>query len=108
MVKKEKYNHSVDIWSLGLITYELLVGRGPFRIWTENDLHKIIDDEITYPSYIDRTKECEKFIEKCLQKKIHERVGSDKLLNEEFIGKVEEKDLNFEFYDSYAKIFNIY
>ena len=73
MVKKEKYNHSVDIWSIGLITYELLVGRGPFRVWTENDLYKIVDDEINYPPYIDRSKKCEDFIGKCLKKEGSER-----------------------------------
>lgn len=62
MVKKEKYNQSIDIWSIGLLTYEILVGRGPFGIWTENDLNKILESEISYPTYIDRSKECEKFI----------------------------------------------
>ena len=84
------------------------MGRGPFRIWTENDLHKIIDDEIGYPSYIDRTKECENFIGKCLRKKRNERIGSDRIMNDEFVMQVKEKDMNFEFYDSYARIFNMY
>lgn len=34
MVKKQKYNRSIDIWSIGLLTYELLVGRAPFGVWS--------------------------------------------------------------------------
>lgn len=35
MIRKEKYGTSVDLWAMGLVVYELLVGRGPFRIWSE-------------------------------------------------------------------------
>ena len=31
LTKKEKYNHSVDLWCAGIILYELLTGDTPFR-----------------------------------------------------------------------------
>ena len=31
MFKREKYNEKVDIWSIGILTYEFLVGKPPFE-----------------------------------------------------------------------------
>lgn len=43
MIKKEEYDQSADIWSVGILTYELLVGKIPFNIWSDYDLHQIVD-----------------------------------------------------------------
>lgn len=43
MVKKEYYGHSVDIWAMGLVAYELIVGRVPFRIWSESDMKEVLE-----------------------------------------------------------------
>ena len=32
ILNNEPYNHSIDVWCLGIITYELLYGRSPFDI----------------------------------------------------------------------------
>lgn len=31
MIKKEEYNESVDVWCIGILTYEMLAGRAPFE-----------------------------------------------------------------------------
>lgn len=31
MIRGEKYDESVDIWAIGIIMYELLVGKPPFE-----------------------------------------------------------------------------
>jgi aurora kinase len=34
LVNRQPYNEKVDVWSLGIITYQLLVGRTPFEAET--------------------------------------------------------------------------
>lgn len=31
VINKQRYNHKADIWSLGVVTYELLTGFHPFN-----------------------------------------------------------------------------
>jgi aurora kinase len=52
-LSKEGYTDKIDIWSLGILTYELLFGRSPF----ESDIKKIVLNnevkaelsEVTFP-----------------------------------------------------------
>ena len=55
MVKKEKYNHSVDIWSIGVLYFEMLYGEKPFgnqmsqmRILNEGIMLKA--NQVNFPS----------------------------------------------------------
>ena len=42
LLKKKYYDHKVDIWGLGVLSYELLLGKVPFEIFTESDFKKIV------------------------------------------------------------------
>jgi serine/threonine protein kinase len=38
----------VDVWNVGVMAYELLYGRIPFEIRSEEDLVKIVEEEIYF------------------------------------------------------------
>jgi len=42
IVKEEKYDSKVDIWSIGVIAYVLLTGTAPFNARTKEDIFKKI------------------------------------------------------------------
>ena len=43
--QKEGYSFEVDIWSLGIIIYTLIIGKTPYEVKNEN-----IDDDISFDS----------------------------------------------------------
>lgn len=64
-----EYDEKIDIWDIGMMTYECLLGKIPFRIYSELDLNRIVEDEIKFPEYIDTTDEAKDFILKIMKKK---------------------------------------
>ena len=42
LLKRKNYNNKIDVWSVGILTYELLFGKVPFEIQTEQDFIKIV------------------------------------------------------------------
>lgn len=57
ILTKRGYTYTIDWWSLGVCTYELLFGRRPFRGKTNTDLtHAISKDSLRFPE--DADKKC--------------------------------------------------
>ena len=49
--ESKKYNTSVDLWSLGSITYQLLTGKPPFLGKSTNEIFKqVIEGKYSLPS----------------------------------------------------------
>lgn len=55
-VQQTPHDQRIDVWTVGLLAYELIVGRVPFRIWSEFDLPRILEQEVKFPDYVDITE----------------------------------------------------
>lgn len=42
ILKGQKYDEKVDLWAIGILAYELLLGKSPFDICEQQDLYKIV------------------------------------------------------------------
>ena len=52
MVKEKAYCSKIDIWCLGVLTYEMLFSNVPFEIRNLRDFCKIVENEINFPNKI--------------------------------------------------------
>lgn len=81
--REEKYDSSVDIWSIGIITYFLIAGRPAFFAKSKPELFQAICmSEVKFSDQIwgSISKECKEFIELCLSKESYDRPKAGDLL----------------------------
>ena len=74
------YGPKADIWSVGILAYELLVGRPPFEVEGEREtaLRIMFDDNINFPPKM--SLEAVAFIKLALSKSATKRPSADELL----------------------------
>ena len=83
-VKTEGYNESVDIWSLGTLCYEMVVGCSPFRAQNVKDLYqKVQKGNYIMPSTL--SDEIVSFIDSMLQQDSNKRSNAEQLINHKFL-----------------------
>lgn len=87
MIRSERYDSRVDVWCIGLMTYELLFAAVPFQICSLDDLSRIATDPIAYPSSPNVSQEAEEFMRGCLAKDSEGRFGIRQLLDHDFLQK---------------------
>ena len=83
LVQEWPYDGSVDLWSLGVICYELFVGQPPF--YTNNLMslvRLIVDKPVRYPESMSET--FRSFLQGLLQKDPKKRLGWPDLLHHPF------------------------
>ena len=82
--KDYTYDEKVDIWSLGIICYELLIGKNAFYSQTMAELlEKIRKGDYYLPKTL--SKETISFINGMIQDKAENRLSAKKLLHHKFI-----------------------
>lgn len=52
MIKDESYDNKIDIWCIGVLTYEILMAMIPFEIKTPKDFCKIVEDDVLFSTTV--------------------------------------------------------
>ena len=92
LVKEQPYDLTADLWSLGVILYELFVDLPPFYTNSIYSLpNSIIKDPVTYPPHM--SPELRSFLQGLLHKDPRQRLSWPDLLEHPFLRETEEDRL---------------
>jgi serine/threonine protein kinase len=93
----KEYSYSSDIWSLGLIVYELATGVFPYvfsKIYLEHVDVISEQDEPNLPDNGEFSEDLQDFIKRCLKKNPDERFSVFELLDHPWIITENQQDYN--------------
>ena len=95
---KEKYSNSIDVWSIGVLTYELCSGFAPFHAKKDQETFNNIK-KINYVMKSHFSDELKDFIAKILKKNPAERMSLEEALEHTWIKQYERENLEPESQD---------
>ena len=90
-VIRGEYSHKADIWSIGVIAYQLLSGKLPFNGKTRKDIAKaVVKGEYSFkdPKWKTVSKDAKNFIRKCLQVDPELRYTTEQALKSPWLAKI--------------------
>lgn len=94
-----RYTNKCDIWSLGVVLYQMLFGRVPFlpnRGETIKELIALVQTKaIDFPKDIPISKEARQFISKCVEKNPQNRISAEAMKNHPWILKAKQSKVFF-------------
>ncbi|KAI0488812.1 hypothetical protein KFK09_028651 [Dendrobium nobile] len=87
LVREQPYNHTADLWSLGVILYELFVGQPPFYTNSVYALiRQIVKDPVKFPE--DMSSHFRSFLKGLLNKVPEKRLSWPALLEHPFVKEI--------------------
>ena len=98
IVNKVEYSKEIDIWSLGILLYEMVHGYSPFRPnKDEFDVSEVIDNIKIHDLKfnINISSECRDLIRHLLDENVENRYKIEDIFNSKFVKKYENKKLYF-------------
>eukprot|EP01114_Cavostelium_apophysatum_P000749 TRINITY_DN1067_c0_g1_i1.p1 TRINITY_DN1067_c0_g1~~TRINITY_DN1067_c0_g1_i1.p1 ORF type:complete len:542 (-),score=136.99 TRINITY_DN1067_c0_g1_i1:151-1635(-) len=78
ILKLQKYTVKADLWSVGCILFEMLVGHPPYPVKTHFELLQMIDkkkDRISFPTHIKVSLECQNLVDSLMQQDPMKRIS---------------------------------
>ena len=86
MIENKDHDHTVDLWSLGVLAYEFLVGTPPFEAEGHTATYRrIVKVDLRFPPHV--SPEARDFISRLLQKDPRRRMPLDKVPSHPWIQK---------------------
>merc|ERR1711997_567182 len=84
MIEGNTHDDKVDLWSLGVLTYEFLVGKPPFEAESNNETYRRITKvDLRFPAYL--STEAKDLISRLLRKESSDRLTLEEVMKHPWI-----------------------